>query len=134
MLKKIRIESKLANLRIIENTVDEITGELGISYNNYGKILVSLLEAVNNAIVHGNKSSEGKFVDITIGYSKKKLKIKVKDEGTGFSPDKVPDPTIPENIEEVNGRGVFIMSRLADEIKYSKKGNAVTMVFNNVVS
>lgn len=134
MLKKIRIESKLSNLRIVENTVDEITGELGISYNNYGKILITLLEAVNNAIVHGNKSSAEKFVDITIEFKKEKLKIKVKDEGAGFSPEEVPDPTIPENIEEVNGRGVFIMSRLADEIKYSKKGNAVTMVFNNVIS
>jgi serine/threonine-protein kinase RsbW len=134
MLKRIRIESKLSNLRIVENTVDEITGELGISYNNYGKILISLLEAVNNAIVHGNKSSADKFVDITIEFKMEKLKIKVKDQGMGFSPEKVPDPTIPDNIEEVNGRGVFIMSRLADEIKYSKKGNTVTMVFNNVIS
>ncbi len=134
MLKRIRIESKLTNLRIVENTVDEITGELGISYNNYGKILITLLEAVNNAIIHGNKSLEDKFVDITIEFKKKNLKIKVKDEGEGFSPDEVPDPTIPENIEEVNGRGVFIMSRLADEIKYNKKGNTVTMVFNNVIA
>jgi serine/threonine-protein kinase RsbW len=134
MLKKIRIESKLSNLRIVENTVDEITAELGISYNNYGKILITMLEAVNNAIIHGNKSSAKKYVDITIEFTKQKLKIKVKDEGNGFSPEKVPDPTIPENIEEVNGRGVFIMSRLADEIKYSKKGNTVTMVFNNVIS
>ena len=134
MLKKIRIESKLSNLRIVENTVDEITGELGISYNNYGKILITLLEAVNNAIIHGNKSSADKYVDITIEFKKEKLKIKVKDEGAGFSPEEVPDPTIPENIEEVNGRGVFIMSRLADEIKYSKKGNTVTMVFNNVIA
>ncbi|MBK9388912.1 MAG: ATP-binding protein [Bacteroidetes bacterium] len=134
MLKKIRIESKLASLRVVENTVDEITCELGISYNNYGKILITLLEAVNNAIVHGNKLEPEKFVDITIEFKEQKLKIKVKDEGPGFSPESVPDPTIPENIEEVNGRGVFIMSRLADEIKYSRKGNSVTIVFNNVVS
>jgi serine/threonine-protein kinase RsbW len=133
MLKKIRIESKLSNLRIVENTVDEITTELGISYNCYGKILISLLEAVNNAIIHGNKSIPDKYVDILIVFNKGKLKIQVKDEGHGFSPEKVPDPTIPENIEEVNGRGVFIMSRLADEIRYSKKGNSVTMVFNNVI-
>jgi serine/threonine-protein kinase RsbW len=133
MLKKIRIESKLTNLRIIENTVDEITNDLGISYNNYGKILVSMLEAVNNAIIHGNKSSPDKFVEISISYKGGKLKIKVKDQGLGFSPEEIPDPTIPENIEEVNGRGVFIMSKLADEIKYSRKGNCVTMIFNNVI-
>lgn len=134
MIKKIKIESKLSNLRIVENAVDEITNQLGISYNNYGKILITLLEAVNNAIVHGNESNAAKFVDITIQYKGKKLSVKVKDEGHGFSPENVPDPTIPENIEEVNGRGVFIMSRLADEITYNRKGNIVTMVFNNVVS
>lgn len=134
MLKKIRIKSKLSNLRIIENTVDEITREIGISYNSYGKILVSLLEAVNNAIIHGNNSLTEKFVDISIDYKKERLTIKVKDEGPGFIPWKVPDPTIPDNIEQVNGRGVFIMSRLADEVKYSRKGNCVTLVFNNVVS
>ena len=134
MLKKIRIESKLSNLRIVENTVDEITSEIGISYNSYGKILVSLLEAVNNAIIHGNNLSPKKFVDISIDYRKSRLIIKVRDEGPGFVPEKVPDPTIPDNIEEVNGRGVFIMSKLADSIKYSKKGNSVTMTFNIVVS
>lgn len=134
MLKRIRIESKLSNLRLVENTVDEFTSQFGISYNYYGKILISVLEAVNNAIIHGNNSSPEKFVDITIEYNKNKLKIKVKDEGQGFSPEKVPDPTIPENLEEVNGRGVFLMSRLADEIRYNRKGNTVTMIFNNVVS
>lgn len=134
MLKKIRIKSNLSNLRIVENIVDEITSELGISYNSYGKILISLLEAVNNAIIHGNSSSPEKSVDISISYKKPRLTVKVKDEGSGFAPEKVPDPTIPENIEEANGRGVFIMSRLADEIKYSKKGNSVTMIFKNVVS
>jgi serine/threonine-protein kinase RsbW len=133
MVTKIRIESKLSNLRIVENAVDEITNKIGISYNNYGKILISLLEAVNNAIVHGNNSSPQKYVDIKINYVKGKLTIKIKDEGKGFSPESVPDPTTPDNIEEVNGRGVYIMTKLADEIKYSKKGNSVTMIFNNVV-
>ena len=133
MLKKIRIESKLSNLRIVEQTVDEITSGIGISANSYGKILISMLEAVNNAIIHGNNNDPEKYVDITIEFRKDKLSIKVSDEGGGFKPDSIPDPTIPENIEEVNGRGVFIMSRLADEIKYSGRGNSVTLIFNNVL-
>ena len=133
MNRNFKIESKLSNLRIVEKTVDEITQEIGISYNSYGKILVSLLEAVNNAIIHGNTSSPEKYVSISINFKNGKLKIKVKDEGKGFLPESVPDPTTPDNIEEVNGRGVFIMTRLADEIKYTKKGNSVTMVFNNVI-
>ena len=134
MLKKIRIESKLTNLRIVEKFVDEITNEIGISKKFYGKILISSLEAVNNAIIHGNNLVSDKFVDISIEFRKDQLKIIVEDEGKGFSPAKVPDPTVPENLEEVNGRGVFIMSRLADVIEFSKKGNTVTMIFNNVIS
>ena len=62
------------------------------------------------------------------------LKIKVIDEGSGFRPDEVPDPTSAENIEVLNGRGVYLMSKLADKVKYSKKGNAVTMTFKNILS
>ena len=132
MVRSLRINSTLSSLRLVENAVDEITSDAGISFNNYGKILVSVLEAVNNAIIHGNKSIPEKFVEVKMNYNKGKLKVIVKDQGKGFIPENIPDPTTPENIEEANGRGVFIMSKLADEIKFSKKGNSVTMIFNNV--
>jgi serine/threonine-protein kinase RsbW len=134
MYKKIKIKSNIGNLRIVENTIDEATNEMGISQENYGKILVSALEAVNNAILHGNHSNPEKFVEIEIESTNKELKIRIKDEGKGFNPEEIPDPTLPENIEALNGRGVFLMSRLADKIKYSKKGNSVTMSFKNVIS
>jgi serine/threonine-protein kinase RsbW len=134
MYKKIKIESNLDNLRIVENAIDEASGEIGISKDSYGKILVSTLEAVNNAILHGNNSDSEKIVDIEIDFRTDKLKIRVTDEGKGFVPEEVPDPTRPENIEEINGRGVYLMSRLADEIKYSKKGNTVTMTFKNITT
>jgi serine/threonine-protein kinase RsbW len=134
MYKKIKIESKIVNLRIVENAIDETTSEIGISQENYGKILVSALEAVNNAILHGNQSDPLKYVQMEIVYRNNELKIKVKDEGSGFIPGDVPDPTIAENLEVLNGRGVYLMTRLADKIKYSKKGNAVTMTFKNVLS
>jgi serine/threonine-protein kinase RsbW len=134
MNKRLKIESKIASIRIVEKAIDETTNELGISKDSYGKILVSILEAVNNAILHGNKSDDSKIVDIQIIFKNNQLKITVSDEGEGFIPDKVPDPTIPEHIESVNGRGVFLMSRLADKIKYNKKGNAVTMIFKNIQS
>ena len=132
MVRSLRINSTLSSLRLVENAVDEITSDAGISFNNYGKILVSVLEAVNNAIIHGNKSIPEKFVEVKMNYNKGKLKVIVKDQGKGFIPENIPDPTTPENIEEANGRGVFIMSKLADEIKFSKKGNSVTMIFKNV--
>lgn len=132
MYKKIIIESDINNIRIVERAIDEATNEIGISQDNYGKILVSTLEAVNNAILHGNKSNPQKVVDIEIAFKTNILKITVKDEGQGFNPEEVPDPTLPENIEELNGRGVYLMSRLSDKLKYSKKGNTVTMTFKNL--
>jgi serine/threonine-protein kinase RsbW len=134
MRKKIKIESNQASLRIVENAIDEATLELGITQDSYGKILVSALEAVNNAILHGNKMDPGKSVRFEIEYIKEELKIIVADEGSGFRPEEVPDPTLPQNIEMCNGRGVYLMRHLADDIKYSRKGNTVTMTFKNIKS
>jgi serine/threonine-protein kinase RsbW len=134
MHKKLKIESRVNNLRLVENAIDEATAELGISKVSYGKILVSAMEAVNNAIIHGNKSDPQKSVAVDIAFINMELKIKVADEGPGFKPENVPDPTIPENIESCNGRGVYLMKHLADEIEYSAKGNSVTMTFKNILS
>lgn len=133
MYRKLQIESRQDSLRIVEKAIDEVTGELGISQDCYGKILVSTIEGVNNAIVHGNKAIPEKLVNIEFKCDGSELKVKIKDQGEGFRPEEVPDPTMPETIEELNGRGVFLMSKLADEIKYSKKGNAVTMTFKNIL-
>lgn len=133
MDKKIRIASDINNLRIVENEVEEITRTVGVNQDYFGKILVSTLEAVNNAMLHGNKLDEKKFVDIQISFTRKDMKVKVKDEGHGFKPENVPDPTTPATIEEINGRGVFLMSRLADNIKFNKRGNKVTMTFKNIL-
>jgi serine/threonine-protein kinase RsbW len=134
MYKRFKIESNINNLRIVENAIDEVMNEIGITQENYGKILVSTLEAVNNAIMHGNKFEKDKIVDVEISFKNSKLKIKISDEGVGFKPGSVPDPTTPKNLESLNGRGIFLMSKLADEVKYSKRGNAVTMFFKNIIS
>jgi serine/threonine-protein kinase RsbW len=134
MYKKIRIESTIESLRIVENAIDEVTSSIGISQDDYGKIMVSAMEAVNNAILHGNHSNPGKIVEIEICYTNNVLDIKVTDEGSGFRPEAVPDPTTPENIEALSGRGIYLMSHLADKIEYNPKGNSVTMTFKNNIS
>jgi serine/threonine-protein kinase RsbW len=132
MKKKLKIESKIENLRFVEKEIDEISARIGIKQDYYGKILVTTMEAVNNAIVHGNKSDESKSVEIVISYSKKILKITIKDEGQGFIPKEIPDPTKAENLEKFHGRGVFLMSKLADEIEFNEQGNMVTMSFKDI--
>lgn len=134
MIDKIRIESRISNLGIVEKAIDTLTREAGINRDNYGKILVSVMEAVNNAIIHGNKSDETKFVEVEMSLDYNYLEVTVKDEGKGFRPYEVPDPTMPENIEMVNGRGIYLMKSLTDEIEFNKKGNIVRMTFKNIIS
>ena len=134
MHKQLKIYSKIGNLSIVEKTIEDVIFEVGIPHLNYGKILVSTLEAVNNAILHGNNGIPEKMVDISIDCTGSDLTIEVSDEGTGFRPENIPDPTRPENIEAQNGRGVFLMSRLADSIKYNDQGNTVTLTFKKILS
>ena len=132
MNRNFEILSEISNLRIIEKAIDEISAELGINPENYGKIMVCTMEAVNNAIVHGNKTDKSKIVKVSIIPENKELKISVEDQGPGFHPDKVPDPTMTENIEKLSGRGVYLMSHLADRIEFNERGNRVTMTFKYI--
>jgi serine/threonine-protein kinase RsbW len=132
MHKELKIGSAISNLRIVEKVIDEISTELGMKEEVYGKILVSAMEAVNNAIVHGNKADTKRYVKIEFLYKKRDLFISVEDEGSGFKPQEIPDPTKPENIENITGRGVFLMSKLADSIEFNEKGNRVTMSFKDI--
>jgi serine/threonine-protein kinase RsbW len=123
------IESSTANLRKVEDFLEEISYEAGISREAFGKVLVSVMEAVNNSIIHGNGGDPSKKVNIRFTRDNDTLSVTITDEGGGFVPDEVPDPTSPENIENLRGRGVFLMRRLADIIEYSPSGNSVKMSF-----
>lgn len=129
MKKYIDIKSEVGNIRKVESVIDQLSSELHIGEEAYGKILVATLEAVNNAIIHGNKTDSRKKVSVGFLYVNPNLSVVVTDEGPGFSPDNIPDPTAPENIENLHGRGVFLMNNLADAIEFNSTGNQVTMTF-----
>lgn len=130
MERTISIPSKIDNLRKIEKVIDEISAEFKIGEDQYGNILIAALEAANNAILHGNKLDEKKNVEITFSILNSILKIKVKDQGIGFDYKNIPDPTAPENIENVNGRGIFLMEKLSDNISFGEEGAIVELDFN----
>ncbi|HOU96064.1 MAG TPA: ATP-binding protein [Bacteroidales bacterium] len=132
MIKELSIKSEINNLRKVEKIIDEISAKAGINKTNYGKILVSTMEAVNNAVAHGNKYDKEKEVKITIDYRRQNLKVTVEDEGKGFNYSNLPDPTAPENIEKLTGRGVFLMRKLADDVTFNESGNKVTLIFKNI--
>ncbi len=85
-------------------------------------------EAVVNAVEHGNHCDETKKVYVHCWLNGDSLRVTVRDEGSGFDPRKVPDPTLPENILKEHGRGIFLMRNLCDEVRFSPQGNEVTLV------
>lgn len=129
MNEEIVINSRPDELSKVEKLVDILSKRLGVSDDVYGKILVSTIEAVNNAIVHGNKGKEERRVFVRFLSNGSSFTISVKDEGEGYDYSQLPDPTTPENIEKLSGRGVFLMKKLADGIEFNEEGNEVTMIF-----
>jgi serine/threonine-protein kinase RsbW len=130
-VKAIKFSSRPENIAIVEKFIDDLRSEVNIGDDVYGNILISLTEAANNAILHGNKANEKKNVEISYGLDdrKKNLSFIIKDEGPGFEYNNLPDPTAPENLEKTSGRGVFLMMQLADMVVFSDKGATVEMQF-----
>lgn len=129
MEKSISIQSKIENINIIEKMIDEVSEEAKINSEVYGKMLIATVEAVNNSIVHGNKEDDTKTVTVTFNIDEERVSIFIQDEGPGFNYEKVPDPTIPENIENIHGRGVYLMRHLADDVVFHGNGNKVEIQF-----
>jgi len=127
--QKIRISSKAENIILVERMIEDVCDLFNISEDYYGNILVSLTEAVNNAIYHGNQANPNKSIDISFKSHPDRVSFSVKDEGTGFNYDDLPDPTNPENIEKPNGRGVFLMRNLADKVYFEDNGSKVILDF-----
>lgn len=124
-------ESTKKSLQNIEPLLNKIKEQIPIHLEKYYKILIAVSEAVNNAIIHGNKLDRNKKVKIDIKANKEKIEILVEDEGTGFDVDSLADPRTPENIMKESGRGVLLIKELSDISKFNKSGNgySVFMVF-----
>jgi serine/threonine-protein kinase RsbW len=126
---KLRIDSTPDSLNLVENLIEEVREEYKVSEDCYGNILVAVTEAVNNAIYHGNKGNPSKKVSIGLQQKEERIGFIIEDEGDGFDYYNLPDPTSPENIDKPNGRGVFLMKHLADQLIFSKNGSVVELYF-----
>jgi serine/threonine-protein kinase RsbW len=90
---------------------------------------MAVTEAVNNAIQYGNRNDVTKQVLIIFNTSNGNLKVAVSDQGKGFDYDSLPDPTDPENLEKLEGRGIFLMKSLSDNLSFYQSGSKVEMSF-----
>jgi serine/threonine-protein kinase RsbW len=129
--ESLKINSNANNLRLVERLVDDVCQIYNVNEDSYGNILIAVTEAVNNAINHGNKNNPDKIVQIGFESSDKQLIFHIKDEGQGFDYQNLPDPTDPDNLEKVHGRGVFLMKHLADNLEFKDNGKEVSLAFNN---
>jgi len=127
---KLQFPSVMENIRLVESFIDNAKEKFDISDDIYGNIMVAITESVNNAIMHGNKSDINKSVSLSLMLDQSLLKCLVEDEGTGFDFEHLPDPTAPENINKIGGRGVFLIRNLSDEVSFFDEGRKIEMKFN----
>jgi len=115
----IEVESDPNNLITVEEFVNYFAKDLGLNDDQLSVLLLAVTEATTNAIIHANKCDLSKLVTIDANIEDSKLIVKVKDEGKGFDPSTVPDPTEPENLLKDSGRGVYLMKVYMDEVRYN---------------
>jgi serine/threonine-protein kinase RsbW len=130
VIEKLSVPSELSSLSIVESLIDRVCGSLGVHEDAYGNILIAVTEAVNNAVIHGNQFKSDIDVDVEVLDVDDRLCFSIKDKGQGFDFNNLPDPTAPENIEKENGRGIFLIKNLADELVFDEGGRVVNIFFN----
>jgi serine/threonine-protein kinase RsbW len=125
----IQVPSISENIRMIESFIDNAKERFELDDDIYGNIMIAVTEAVNNAIKHGNANDRSKNVLLSLSLNESLIKFIIKDEGNGFDYQNLPDPTAPENIEKIGGRGIFLMKHLSDEVEFKEQGRVVELSF-----
>lgn len=130
IIERLAIPSDFEAVGQVEVLVDKVCNQLGVNEDFYGNVLIAVTEAVNNAIEHGNQKNASTEVNLAVGDNPNEFCFNVKDYGRGFEYNNLPDPTAPENILKENGRGIFLMKNLADEVEFEDSGRSVNIYFN----
>jgi serine/threonine-protein kinase RsbW len=128
--ENLKISSDTQNIRLVERVIDDVCEQYKVHEDRYGNILIAVTEAVNNAITHGNHNNPDKSVTIAYSIDPNSITFSISDEGSGFDYKNLPDPTAPENLDKVNGRGIFLMKNLSDNIQFDENGKQVQLKFN----
>ncbi len=124
----LEIESDPNNLITVEEFVNYFAKDLGVNDERMNGLLLSVTEATTNAIIHGNKCDIDKKVYIDVLVENENIIIKVKDEGDGFDPANIPDPTEPQNLLKDSGRGVYLMKVYMDDLKYNATSDGMETI------
>ncbi|MGN6640200.1 MAG: ATP-binding protein, partial [Mucilaginibacter sp.] len=128
-LYTLQLPSKPESITLLENLIEQIADKHNISEDTFANMMTCLNEIAINAIVHGNKLDESKKVIVNAEVEPKRIIWTITDEGEGFDYEHLPDPTAVENLENLTGRGVFIVKQLADQCIFNAAGNEVELHF-----
>ena len=113
---ELSLPSRIDTVAAAAAAVAEFVGRFGVSDDAAYGIDMAVREAVTNAVLHGNRQDENKTVDIVLKNLPEAVEISVHDQGHGFNPEDVPDPTATENLLKTSGRGIFFMRTFMDEV------------------
>ncbi len=125
----LQLPSKTESIAQLELLIEEIADKYHVTEDTFANMMTCLNEAVINAIIHGNKLDATKIVIINAEVEPKRIIWTVTDEGPGFDYANLADPTAPENLENLTGRGVFIIKHLADQCIFNTQGNTIELHF-----
>ena len=125
---ELRFASRIEAVAEAAAAVSEFMNRLGISEDVAFGIDMAVREAVTNAVLHGNKLDSAKIAEVDLKKSPAGLEIKVRDQGRGFNPNEVADPTKEENILKPSGRGIFFMRNFMDEVDWTINPDGGTTV------
>jgi serine/threonine-protein kinase RsbW len=128
-LYTLQLPSKEESITQLELLIENLSDAYNVSEDTFANMMTCLNEALINAIKHGNKMDPAKKVIINAEVNGKRIIWTVTDEGSGFDYVHLADPTAPENLESLTGRGVFIMKHLADQCIFNTSGNEVELHF-----
>ena len=110
--------SRIDTVEAAAAAVAEFVGRAGVGEESAFGIDMAVREAVTNAVLHGNREDKKKTVELTLKSLPDAVEISVHDQGSGFNPKEVPDPTKEENILKTSGRGIFFMRSFMDEVDW----------------
>lgn len=125
--KKLSIPSDLGEARQIQAEIEAALTAASFGERDVFAVKLALEEALVNAIKHGNRLDPAKRVHVRYSVTSDRIDIHILDEGAGFKPEDVPDPTAPENLERPCGRGLLLMRHYMNHVEYTDSGRAVTM-------
>jgi serine/threonine-protein kinase RsbW len=125
------LSSRFENIEVAERTLIDLVAQAEGDGDDEYWLVTALREALANAIRHGNRQNPALKVWVDFTIENNTLTIRVEDEGEGFAPEELPDPTDPENLLRPSGRGIFYMKQFMDQVDFdstSQGGTSVTMV------